>query len=278
MKSESNNEVNNENEESFSESNALAGIKENQAIISGLNVNYKVAGQGEVLLILHGWNSSSDSWVDVISGLSKKGYKIICPDLPGFGKSLPPAKSWSVDDYKNWVIDFMVFLEIKEFFLLGHSFGGRVSIKLCAVDSGAIKKLILCNSAGLIVKPSIKTKILMFLGRTGKRAFSNSPVNIFFRNIFYFLIRKRDYVKTKGVMKATMRKVIAEDLERYLSYIRAETLIIWGGKDKMVPLSYAYVFEKHIKKSKLAVMPSVGHSPQLEEPEKLIELIAKFFL
>ena len=75
-----------------------------------------------------------------------------------------------------------------------------------------------------------------------------------------------------------MKNIIAEDLEHYLSHIKTETLIIWGEKDRMVPLKCAYVFEKQIKKSKLIVMPAIGHSPHLEDPEGLVRLIEKFFI
>ena len=82
----------------------MNSMEEKKAVINGLNINYKVLGGGKPLLILHGWTiSGSESWNQVQEILSQKGYKVICPDLPGFGKSQAPPYAWSLDDYCDFI-------------------------------------------------------------------------------------------------------------------------------------------------------------------------------
>ncbi|MEA3292985.1 MAG: alpha/beta hydrolase, partial [Patescibacteria group bacterium] len=108
-------------------------MEEKKIFINGLKINYKIAGEGQLILILHGWGGSSDSWVEVIKILSNQGYKIICPDLPGFGKTQKPNYSWELGDYRNFVKKFIENLNLEKFYLLGHSFGGAIAVKFSSI-------------------------------------------------------------------------------------------------------------------------------------------------
>jgi pimeloyl-ACP methyl ester carboxylesterase len=250
--------------------------------VGKLKINYKIAGSGPAILVLHGWGSSSDSWVEMQKLLAEKGYLVVCPDLPGFGKSSLPESPYSVSDYEKIVVDFVkkIFPESsKELILLGHSFGGRISIKIIFKKSLKIKKLILCDPAGIKVTPSFKTKIILLISSAGDLIFSLKPlkkIKYFARNFFYFFINKRDYVKARGVMKETIKKVLKEDLRSELSSVKVKTLLLWGEKDKIVPLKYSQIFKERIENSRLEVFPKTGHSPHLECSSLLLEKIIVF--
>ncbi len=163
--------------------------------------------------------------------------------------------------------------------MLGHSFGGRIAIKFASLYPEKIKKLILCDSAGLKPKPGPKTKIIYWTAHLGNALFSPKPLNRLkdsFRNFFYIFIRNRDYTKAKGTMKETIKKVLVEDLLPDLSKITTPTLIVWGEADKMVPVKYSRIINEKIKNSKLQVLPRIGHSPHLEVPQKLSEIVTKY--
>jgi len=252
---------------------------EKKIIINGLEINYKIAGEGPAVLILHGWGGSSDSWVDVQRILAKD-YKIVMPDLPGFGKTPPPPQPWDLNSYAGLILKFAQELGLERFFLLGHSFGGRISIKLASQYPEKIKKLILCDSAGIKPKPGLKTIIIFWLARIGNAIFTPRHLKRFkdaARNLFYLFLRNRDYVKANGVMKETIKNIFAEDSLPELSKINRQTLIVWGQIDRMVPLKYAYIFQEKINSSQLEVLPKIGHSPHLEVPQKLSEIIKRFF-
>ena len=256
------------------------GVKEKKILINSLKVNYKIAGEGEPLLILHGWGGSSDSWLLVQKILAKLNFKVICPDLPGFGKTAPPAEPWGVKDYNDFLLNLIEKLEINNFFLLGHSFGGQISVRFASRYPERIKKLILCAPSAIRPKPGKKTRMIYLMARIGNTIFSPRHLRRLkdaARNLFYIFIRNRDYKRAEGVMRDTIRKVIKEDLLPELSKIQNKTLIVWGDIDKMVPVKYASIFRDNIPESRLEIFPKIGHSPHLEVPEKLAEIINNFF-
>jgi pimeloyl-ACP methyl ester carboxylesterase len=256
-------------------------IEEKKILINDLEINYKIAGSGFPFLILHGWGGSSDSWIKVLEILSKKNLKMICPDFPGFGKSKTPIEPWQVKDFSDFLLNFINQLKIEKFFLLGHSFGGRVAIKFSISYPEKIKKMILCSSAGIKQKWGPKEKFIFQLSKIGNAIFTPAPLNRFknrARDLFYIFLRHRDYHKANGTMKETMKKVLNEDLLEELPKIKVKTLLIWGEKDKLVPVKFAYIFKEKIENSQLKILPKIGHSPHLEVPEKLSEIILNFLI
>ena len=254
-------------------------MEEKTVLINALKINFKVAGQGPAILVLHGWGGSSSSWTRVLELLSFKGYKVICPDFPGFGKSDNPPLPWDVADYMEWALDFVKSQDLDELFLLGHSFGGKVAVKFALFHPEIVKALILCNSAGIKRVPGLKTKIIFILVHIGNIIFSSKLLAGFkdkARRILYSFLQHKDYVKAKGVMRQSIKKVLEEDLLPVLSEIKAKTLIIWGEKDKMVPVKDAYIFNEKIDNSKLEILAGTGHSPHLEKAKELADIILNF--
>ena len=248
-------------------------------LIDNLETNYKTAGEGPVILILHGWGGDSHSWAKVQEILANKGFTVICPDFPGFGKSPAPKEAWDVLDYVRWTNRFVESQGLEKFFLLGHSFGGRVAIKFAVHYSEKLNKLILCASGGIKQKKGIKTRIIIKLAQMGKKVFGHRLFSKFKRlaqDIFYILLRRRDYVKARGVMRPIIKKVLAEDLLPITQKIKTRTLIVWGKSDKILPLKDAYLFKSNIEDSQLEVLSWAGHSPHLEKPEELSNIIISF--
>jgi len=254
-------------------------MKEEKISINNLEINYKIAGQGPAILILHGWGGSSDSWIRVQKILSKEGFQVVVPDFPGFGKSKTPFSPWGLEEYTNFILNLTNYFGLKDFYLLGHSFGGRIAIKFAVSHPEKIKSLILCDSAGIKQKWGLKEILIFQLAKIGNAVFTPTPLRRLkdrARNLFYIFLRHRDYVKADGTMKETMKKVINEDLLIDLPKIKTKTLIVWGKNDKLVPVKYAYFFKEKIENSELKILPKIGHSPNLETPEKLAEIILNF--
>ena len=255
-------------------------MEEKKIIIKEVESNCKISGEGRPLLILHGWGlGSSNSWRIIQKMLSSQEFKLIIPDFPGFGKSAKPPYPWSVSDYVDWLKELLNHLNIKNPCIIAHSFGGRVAIKLIAEDGVGVEKLILCAPAGVKPRETVDAKLTFWASRIGNIIFDAKHLNRFrdkVRKIFYLFLRNKDYVKAEGVMKDTIKKVLAEDLTPYLSEIKIKTLLVWGGKDKIVPLKYADIFKEEIKNSELKIIPKSAHSPHLDNPEKLLEAIIPF--
>jgi len=260
-------------------------MTEERISINGLEVNCKIHSpllwrKGRCLLILHGWGGSSNSWVRVQRILAKKGYQVIVPDLPGFGKSKTPPIPWGIKNYTDFVLNLVNHFEFENLFLLGHSFGGRIAIKFAVSYPEKIKSLILCDSAGIKQKWGPKEKFIFRLSKIGNAIFTPKIMTRFkngARELFYIFLRHKDYVKADGTMKETIKKVLEEDLLPELSEIKNRTLIVWGQGDRMVPVKFSHIFKEKIANSELIILPKIGHSPHLEAPKELAEIISKFF-
>ena len=236
------------------------------------------------LIILHGWQSSKEKWDKTKQLLEKQGIQVIIPDLPGFKKETELDKTWVLDDYVEWFNNFSK--EYAPFFLLGHSFGGRVAIKFVAKysadasDDNKLKGLILVSAGGAELKKSSKKAALSFFVSTWKRFFfftSFFPGYEFFRKLFYkFIVEKTDYLEVKGFLKETFKKTIEEDLKPLLGQIKTKTLIIWGDKDNYLSVKNGFLMKEKIPDSELKIFPKIGHSPHIQIPEKFAETIISF--
>lgn len=254
-------------------------VQDQQIIIDKLNINYKIAGKGRCILILHGWGSSSERWQETAKILSQAGFKVVVPDLPCFGKSVEPPFGWSVGDYAEFVLKFAKELNLDKFFLIGHSFGGRIAIKLGAVYPEKIQGLILVGAAGIESARGFKSKIFLFLAKLGNSLFSLPLLKKLYpraRKTIYLLARTKDYFEAEGVRKEIFKKVISEDLTTFLSQIKTPTLLIWGKKDRLTPLKHGYLMKEKIPNSTLEVIPNFGHALNLECPQKLATAIIKW--
>jgi pimeloyl-ACP methyl ester carboxylesterase len=251
-------------------------MSEQEIYIQGLKINYKIMGLGPVVFILHGWGASADSWIRVGRSIAQQGFRVIIPDLPGFGKSAKPQKVWNLDDYCNFVTSFIDVLGYKKVILIGHSFGGRIAIKLATKNPQRIEKLILVSAAGIRPKKRFKDYVAVFLARASK-PFSGLPGFNLVRKLFYKkFLKKTDYFRAKGIMKEVFKKVIREDLEPFLKKIEPKTLIVWGSEDKITPLADGLKMKKEIKGSELTILKGVEHALNLKAPTLLSERILEF--
>ena len=232
------------------------------------------------IVIIHGWGSSIKSFGEFAKFLIDKGHQVHIFDLPGFGEAPAPENPWSVADYANFVLHFSQSQGLDNFYLFGHSFGGRIAIKFAALHQEKLAGLILCDSAGVTPRSGFKTGISFIISQLGSAIFSlpllrwlREPA----RHMLYFVLRAGDYYHLETeAMRETFKKVINEDLTSYLSQIKAPTLIVWGRKDKETPISDAHKIHEHISGSRLEILEGVGHSPHLETPERLGEIVDKF--
>lgn len=250
---------------------------EKRIIVKNLEINYKIFGEShpiknKVLLILHGWGSSSDRWHKIGQELSEKDFYVIVPDMPGFGQSETPKIPWNFNNYVSFIQEFAKTLNLENFYLLGHSFGGTVSVKVAVDSPQKINKLFLVSCAYMRKKTVLK-KVLAKISKVVK-FFSFLPYYLLVRKAFYkFIIKKSDYIYTKGIMKDTYLKIISEDLSCHLSFIKVPTVIIWGDKDESTPVENAYFINQKIKNSKLIIITDAGHNLNQKDPEILTEKI-----
>ena len=196
--------------------------------------------------------------------------------LPGF-ELAPPSKVWGVDEYSTYVYkNASKYFNSSEFFVFGHSNGGRIAIKLASSKKPLIKGIILCGSAGLSRPNIVKRHFFFGVAKLGK-PIKKTPLDALLRKILYKAARERDYTKTSGMMKKIFQKTISEDLKPITPLINIPTLILWGSNDKITPPKDATFLDKNIKKSKLVVFKNTGHRLPYEKPAELAKEINSWY-
>lgn len=246
-------------------------------IVKNIAVEYRDQGSGLVILFLHGWMDSLRTFDKLISEFGV-GWRVIRVDLPGFGQSEMPKKAWSLNDYAQFVKDFIDKLGIQADVLIGHSFGGRIIIKSVAEDVIKAKKIVLIASAG-VVKTYAFRNFFKILAKIGK-VLSLIPPLIFWRQKLRQKLYEQtnsDYLKA-GALKETFLKIITEDLKFAASRIKSPVLLIWGSYDKETPLVDGEHLSKLIGGSELKVIANAGHFVHKEKPKEVVQLIEEFLL
>jgi len=230
-----------------------------------------------LLFILPGWKERSISFSKLSSLLKAKNIKVKIINFPFFYGKEGHISPLRLQDFAEFVLREIKKGE-RKVSIFGHSFGGRVAIKIASHHPEKVDKLILCDAAG-IKRRSLKKITFWFLAKIGGAIFSlplfrrrSSEA----RDFLYKLARERDYLKTKGALKETFRNIIGEDLTPLLPKIKAKTLIIWGKNDKTTPLKDGQLMERLISNSRLVILENTGHNPHRENSERLAEEILKF--
>lgn len=244
--------------------------------INDLNINYIIKGEGKPILLLHGWGVSFKTYTNLINHLSKNN-KVYALDMPGFGLSDEPNQSWEVSNYVDFIISFIKKFNLDNITLIGHSFGGRVIIKLFSkkLDFN-IDKVILIDSAGIKHETTSKKEKVY---KAVKKVVFNKVTNKIFPNLLDKIKNKvgsADYKNASPLMKQTLVKVINEDLTSYLKNITSPVLLIWGTLDEDTPIEDAYIMEKNIPNAGIVKVENASHYSFLEQPYLVYKVIDTF--
>lgn len=241
-----------------------------QKVVGGILANYEIYGPpsprgfGEVkeewTVILHGWGATSGEWKQVAVELAKK-YRVIVPDLPGFGGTPKPNDDWGIDDYAWWVHELIEKLGIEEYVLMGHSFGGRIGIVMAA--NWPIDKLVLVDAAGIEWK-SAKAHIFALV----------SPLLRWMPQKIKNLFGSVDY-KNAGEMRKIFVRVVNEDLKRLFDAVQCPTTVIWGEKDMVLPAGQARLIHQGIKGSILRIVWGANHWPHLSHFQEFMQILSE---
>lgn len=214
------------------------------------------------IVILHGWRLSSSYYNLLVSVLKRKGFTVICFDLPGFGKTKTPINPLTLSDYVEFVLKKIKSAKFSKVIIVGHSFGGRIGIKMTAKYPQLIHKLILTGTPGINPVPSWKVIFFRYIAYAGKIILSIpiiSPLKSAMRKLLHRIAGAYDYSQASGNMRLTFNNIIREDLKSYMGYIKAPTLLLWGSNDKIVPVKIAKQMSRIINKSEFILISYSGH-------------------
>ena len=233
--------------------------------IKNIKVNYKQYGEGPDVILLHGWGQNI-AMMEPIGNYLKESHRITILDLPGFGLSEEPDYAYGVIDYVEFLHAFVQEMKIKKPILIGHSFGGRISIVYASKYD--VEKVVLFGSPCVrhsyksakqsILKTLKKVKILKPLAELMKKYTGSA-----------------DYKKASPKMREVLVKTVNEDLSEYAKKIKVSCLLIWGENDTAVPLSEAKELDALLSDSALIVLPGT-HYCYLENLPQVISILNNF--
>lgn len=227
------------------------------------------------IVLIHGWGSSVERLQTLSRELKKLGWNTLPLKLPGFNLA-PPKEVWGVDDYAKYVAEAADAKFNGEYFVFGHSFGGRVAIKLAARKSET-QGIVLCSAGGISRPGNLRLTIFYFLAKTGKMLLLIRPVAVLFRKLLYKVARTHDYeVISDPMVKKIFRKIVSEDLKKPITLIKSPTLILWGENDGITPVKDAHTLKAGLKTSKLKIFEGEGHVLPYRKPKAVAEEIAKW--
>jgi len=247
--------------------------------IDGMNINYIVEGEGNPVVVLHGWGANIETVLPIVNIL-KSSYQVYAIDLPGFGKSDEPYDVFGSFEYAEIIKKFIDHFKLEKISLIGHSFGGKLSIIISSKYKDYVDKLVLIDSAGLIPKRTLSYHIKVKSYKLAKKLYK-----LFFfwkkENEIAEIINKKfgsdDYRNSSGIMRKILVKVVNEDLSYLLEEIECPTLLIWGDLDDATPLYQAKIMEEKIKNSGLVVLEGTGHFSYVEDYNKFALVLKSFF-
>ena len=235
----------------------------------GLKINYKDFGnkKGTPIIYLHGWGQNIQM-MEPIAKPFEETHRLIILDLPGFGLSDEPETAWTLEEFVEMLKAFIIELKIERPNLIGHSFGGKISL-LYASKYDIDKLMLLASPYKVkIKKPSLKVKIL-------KKAATLPGLGNLAEKMKKHL-GSTDYKNASPIMREILVKHVNTDLTENAQKIKCPTFIIWGTNDEAVPVEDAYELEKLIKDSGLSIYEGCTHYAYLERLGQTNAIIKTF--
>ncbi len=249
---------------------------EKEIELEGLRVRMEVTGEGRPLILMHGWGCDHTT-VRSIAATAAQTHTVYNMDFPGFGGSQEPAEVWGVELYTRLIEDLVRKEGLERPVLIGHSFGGRVSILYASRNE--VDKVVLVDAAGIKPKRSLKYYLKVYSFKAGKRFWELLLGKEKAQERVDRMRAKRgssDYAGASPMMRRILSKVVNEDLTDRLPLISAPTLLIWGENDTATPIADAKKMSRLIPGSGLVSFPGCGHYSFLDNPIQFRAVLSSF--
>lgn len=265
----------------------------------GHRLHYLKAGQGPPVVLLHGLLQSHRTWLTLAGDLARD-HTVIAPDLFGHGASDKHSGDYSLGSHAATVRDLLEMLEIAPVTLVGHSLGGGIVLQFSYLFPSLVDRIALVSSGGLgrelslllrapttpgvgLLLPMLASRQVRragdVLGRTLSRLGMRSGPDVVEAWRGFVSLGDAD---SRRAFLATARAVVGPEGQRVSARDRLSllagvpTLLVWGGRDPLIPVAHARVAHELIPGSQLEIFPTAGHFPHLDEPARFAALLRAF--
>jgi pimeloyl-ACP methyl ester carboxylesterase len=246
----------------------------------------------EPLVLLHGTSASLhtwDGWVRALEGTRR----VIRVDMPGFGLTGPaPDGNYSIDAYVRFVEALLEHYGLERCVLVGNSFGGRVAWETALADPARVRALILVDSAGYPIRSQavpigFRLAKIPVVNRLFDNVLPRRLIESSVRSVYgdpskvtpELVDRYYELTLRAGNREALVQRFVQAPAGPDAARIRGiavPTLILWGGRDRLIPAEYGGLFESDIRGSRLIVFPALGHVPHEEDPASTVAAVETF--
>ena len=268
--------------------------------VAGLNTFYLEAGSGTPVVLLHGLGATNASMLTTFWDLARD-HRVIAPDLPGFGESAKPVRSYDASFYADWALAFLDELGIDKAYIIGNSMGGRVAIETALCAPERVERLALLAPSPAFLKKREMVGVVRLLRPELALVPLPLPRGLVRRNLKSMFARpkrledawyeaaidefQRVFSTPRGRIAffSAARQIYLEEPHGESGFwdrlpgLETPALFIWGENDRLVPASFARHVEKALPNAESVVLENCGHVPQFEHPEKTHKLVRDFF-
>ena len=233
------------------------------------NIYTKHGNKNPILVLMHGWGESKETWKDIIPALSEKS-TVYALDLPAFGDNQKDYTVFALKDYVAYLNNFFYEHKIEKSILIGHSFGGRVATQFTLQYPKKVEKLVLYSSNIRFDKDS-SNRMFALLNSVNK-----SMVLLF--SVITRGVRNKKLSPNDYTQLSTIQKMIHADAQfiDVLHQIKQPVLLLAGRFDFLTTLSYQRTLSKKFVRAKLVTFDRSTHIAHKEERRKFIETIKEF--
>lgn len=256
--------------------------------VNNISVYYKITGNGDPILLVHGHPFDHTMWDPQTAALSKL-YQVITPDVRGYGKSsLPKTAPTQFADYATDLLALMDALAIKSFHLGGLSQGGQIIMEVFRQAPSRVKSLIFADTFASLDTPEGKQVRYDTAARLEKDGLDAYSDEVIYKMITPEHVSSQPDVSTHvlKMMKATSPKGAAtalraraeriDYLKEVLPAINIPTLVIVGREDEYTPVAKAEELQQNLQNCKLVIIEDAGHMPNLEHPYEFNTAVLDF--
>ncbi len=236
------------------------------ARVAGTDVHYRVAGQGEPVVLVHGLSGSTHWWIRNLPALAGS-YTVYLVDLPGFGAMSRAPDQLMLSEMAAWLLQWMDAVHLERIRLIGHSMGGAIAVQCAAQRPGAITQLVLAAPAAIPVgHPTLLSYVPPLVEAVKAMTPSFLPI------LAYDALR----AGPRTLLRMS-RDLLTHDLRDELRQITAPTLLIWGRRDSLVPPSLGHMMRQELAHAELHILDRAGHVLMYDRPETFNKTVLAFF-
>ncbi len=243
-------------------------------------IRYYDQGEGPALLLVHGLGADADVWAHCLEPLSRH-YRVIAPDLLGFGRSGKPLLSYRIATFVEVLDRFLQAVAVPRASIIGNSMGGWISAAFALRFPERVSRLVLNDAIGIVagavdIPIDLRPSSLQNMREVMEFMFHDKDLatDELVEMAYELHLERNDGPTIASVMEAIYQKL--DYLDDQLHRLTAPTLLLWGDSDRVSPLTVAENYRRLIPHARLEVIPQCGHIPALEKPLELVQHVLHF--